>query len=293
MTELLDKLLLRVIFITILCLILLLYKYIYFLIYKGSKRWFTQEVNSKENTAEIICFLSKIVGIAIIFSNFNIDISGGVLLSIIDIIIKSIFAFVIYVSSLYIIDNTIFYNFEYQLEVIKRNNIPYAIINLTHSLAFSYLIKNILSISNFSIVVLFILWMLAIVICSLASKAYYWIFHIKLENAISQKDLAESFSYLGFMLGCTLLITSSFNNELIHFQGFFIKMILKVLLSLIILPVFIWSIKLIYNINIELKQSENRLLEHGIYKGAVFFVASSLTMVVTGNINFGIFYLTN
>ena len=116
-----------------------------------------------------------------------------------------------------------------------------------------------------------------------------------------QQNLAVAVSYFGFFVGWSLIIASSVNIPMEGIKWYTIQVILKILLSLIMLPIFIKGIKVIFNINDDFgklvkeeNQQDNSSVEtgYGIHEGAVFFTACYFTIVITGKINFETFYPT-
>lgn len=110
-------------------------------------------------------------------------------------------------------------------------------------------------------------------------------------------NLGVALSYLGFILGLTMIITTSLSRPLEGIESFAIEAFMSIILSLIILPIFTKGFTLIFRIDHtwtnEDETSERATvahLGHGIYEGALFFTSFYLTGSITGHINFGPFY---
>jgi hypothetical protein len=297
MNEIFDKLILRMAFTLFMCFILVVYKYAHMLLYPTSRLQIFKRFYPSKNSADSLHLFSRILGIGIIFSQFYFHVSDGFLFAIVDFFIKATLACAYYLISIYILESIVLYNFEYHDEIVKRKNMAYATVGFAHSLGLAFALKAILAVSQDSLLLMFFLWLFTIVLVGFATKTFVIMSKLPFNRLLVQKNLGLAFSYTGFIWGWIALITSSINLELTQIKWYAIQVILKILLSLIILPVFIWGIKSIFKLQDDLDakfdaQNEGGEVEfgYGLFEGLTFFTSCFLTMVITGQINFGTFY---
>ena len=302
MNELFDKLLIRVIFTIFLCSILYLYKYAHSFLYPQAKKQIFKRFYPSKNSADTIHLFARLIGIGIVFSEFYFFMAEGIIFALFDFFMASLLAFFLYLGSIYVIESIVLYNFEYHDEVLKRKNFSYAIICFAHSIGLAYLLKMILSISKetFKHVPIYIvlLWLFSMVVIGFASKFFPLISRLRFQKLLIQKNMGLSFSYLGFFLGLIIILSSSLNHKLLDIQVYSIEVFLKIILSLIILPIFKKGIPFIFKMQDDLEQSSKPLTKkekeepevgYGIYEGVIFFTSALLTTVITDHIAFGPF----
>lgn len=301
MNELFDKLILRIVFTAFVCLTLILYRFAHNILYPSNKGIIFQKFFPSKNSAESLHFFARLIGIGVVFSEFHFTLSEGFLYAMMDFFIRAVSGFLVYLISLYTIESVVLYNFEYHDEVVKRKSVPFALIGLAHVLGISLILKVILKTSGSSLVMLLFLWLFALVLIGFATKTFPIMSKLSFNRLLVQKNMAVSVSYFGFFMGWSLIVASSLNTELTQIKWYSIQVVLKILLSLIILPLFTKGIKLIFNLNDDLDklvkvedQQDNTNVEigYGIYEGATFFTSCFLTIVITGRIQFGDFYPT-
>lgn len=301
MNELFDKLILRIVFALFLCLTLVLYRFAHNLIYPSNKSQLLSKFYPSKNSPESLHFFSRLIGIGIVFSEFSFDLEQGLLNGVIFFLIRACAGFIVYLVSLYTVESIVLYNFDYHDEVIKRKSMAFALIGMAHALGVSFVLKIILSISGMSLIVLLFLWLFALVLLGFATKTFPIMSKLSFNRLLIQRNIAVSVSYLGFFIGWSMVIASSLNIPMEGVKWYSIQVVLKILLSLIMLPIFIRGIKLIFNLHDDLSklvkeeaQQDNTNVEigYGIHEGAVFFTACFFTIVVTGKINFETFYPT-
>ncbi len=301
MNELFDKLILRFVFTLFICLILFLYRYVHYLVYPSMRAQMFRKFVPSKNSSETLHFFSRLIGIGIVFSEYHFSLDQGFTFAVMDFFLQAISGFILYIVSLYTIDSIVLYNFEYQDEVVKRKNSSYSLIGLAHALGVSMVLKVILNTSGTSLVMLIFLWLFSLVLIGFATKTFPLMSKLSFNRLLVQKNMAIGISYFGFFMGWSLIIASSLNINLTEIRWFSVQAILKILLSLIILPVFMWGIKMIFFLEDDLSklvksegQQDNSSVEmgYGVYEGATFFTACFLTIVITGRIHFGEFYPT-
>ena len=298
MNEIFDKLLLRIILTIFICLCILLYKYAHLLFYPSTRQQIIKSFYPTKNSADTIHLFSRIIGIGIIYSEFYFHLSQGLFVALLDFFLQSTITFTIYLSSLYILEQIVLFNFNYLDEVIKRKNIAYALLCFSLSISVAYIIKKTLIISGDSIIIFLLIWLLSMVLLGFSTKTFPLYSKISFNKSIIQKDPAIAYSYIGFIWGWTLIISSSIQHEINDLKWYLIQVITKILLSLIFFPAFkiglIWLFKLKFpldstgNKDEKLESQEN--LSLGIYEGILFFTSAFLTGIITGQIHFGTFY---
>ena len=305
MNELLDKLIVRIIFALFICVVLVLYKYAHAILYPSSKLQIFKRFYPSKNSADTLHLFARLLGIAMIYSEFYFYMSEGILIALFDFLIVATAAFVLYLVSLYIIDAIVLYNFEYTTEILKRKNFSYALIAFTHSLGVAYLIKAVLNVSKDSLIIIAFLWLFAMVVLGFASKSYSFFSKLSFNKLLIQKSLALAFSYSGFIWGWVFIIASAMNRPLNNLWTYTMQTLLNIMLSIIIFPLFKKGIVVIFQIQNDLVAATNNnhgnlavreaiipKVGYGIYEGTVFFAACFLTSVITGRISFGTFYPT-
>ncbi len=299
MNELFDKLIIRAIFTILICLIVFLYKYSHSFFYPSSRLQLFKKFYPSKNSPQTLHLLARIIGIGIIFSSFHIYLADGILISIVDFIITAIAILFIYITSIYIMESIVLYNFEYSDEIIKRKNYAYAIISFSMTLTLAIIIKTIVSVSRDSLILLFFIWPFSIVIIGLASKSYAIISKLPFNRLLIQGNLALACSYSGFLWGWALIISSSLNNNISNLYWYSIQVILKILLSILIYPLFKISLQKIYLMHDDLSDREHPEINHdlvgpqvgyGVYEGTLYLTSCFLTTVIAAQIDFGTFY---
>lgn len=301
MNEIFDKFILRLIFALYLCLTIYFYKYAHFILYPASKDQLFRRFNPSKNPADTIHLISRIIGLGLVFSNFHISLSEGIMIAAIDFLIFATIGLIFYIISLYILESIVLYNFEYLDEVIKKKSLTYSLISLSHAISVGFLISICLKVSQNSIVLFFFLWLFSLVLIGIGTKTFPLVSKLSLYRQVLQKNIGVSFSYIGFIWGWVLLIGASLNHELIDVKWYAIHVVLKIILAMIIAPIFIKGLGIIFNIKDDFitdkpdQQTElkkERVISHGIYEGGLFLAACLLTKVITEQMNFGTFYPT-
>lgn len=304
MNELFDKLIIRIFFTLFICFIIFLYKYIYSFVYPSSKQQLFRTFYPSKNPANTLILFSRFIGIGIVFSEFTFHMHRNFFMILTTFFSQAIITSLLYLVSLYVIESIVLYNFEYTDEILKRKNMPYALIQFAHSLSLGYIMKIILKISNESLVILLFIWLFAMILIGLSTKTFSYYSKLPFNRLLVQKDISIAPSYMGFILGWTIIISSVINHSPEEIQWYGIQVILKALLALIIIPLFLKGFKLLFKISKEEEKTEkitknNEITaitqrEHhlgpGVFEGSVFFTSCFLTTVIIDNIDFGSFY---
>jgi uncharacterized membrane protein YjfL (UPF0719 family) len=108
-----------------------------------------------------------------------------------------------------------------------------------------------------------------------------------------QKNIGLGLAYSGFLLGNTIIISSSFSHEHHDITSYMIQVILKTLLAVLILPIFKYGLTYVFKINESPNQGlteDHPHLGYGIYVGATYLTAALLTSIIIAQIHFGTIY---
>ncbi len=306
MNELFDKLIIRIVFVILVCLTLILYKYLHIIFYPSARKQLFRSFYPSKNPADTLHLFSRILGVGIILSNFHFYLGNGLGMAIYDLLLSTTVVFILYLSSLYVLESIVLGSYEYADEVLKRKNLAYGITCFANSLAMAFLAKTILSISRDSLVMLAILWLFAMVVTGIAMKGFDLVSKLSFHKLMPKKNLAVAFSYTGFIWGWSLLITNALEHDLVEIKSYSIHFLLKIILSAIVFPLFKNGLSLIYQlkdepvtgaspgiasaISTETVYSEGPLIGVGLYEGILFFTSAFLTGMITASIDFGSFY---
>ena len=251
----------------------------------------------EENPADTLHLFSKILGLAIVLSGFMFNLNDGIPLAMLDFFIHATVACFYYSVSLYVIDGIVLYNFEYKDEILKRKNFAYAIVFLGHCISVGLLIKMVVSVVKESLILLVFLWALGMVFLGVASRIFSILSRFSFNKFMIQMNFGVALSYLGLIFGLTMIITAAIDHPLVDVESFSIEAILKLILSLIILPIFMKGLVLILRIQQPFKEDDEinsePMLSHlgyGIYEGGLFMISCYLTGLVTEHILFGTYY---
>ncbi len=273
------------------CGVIFLYKYTHLLLYPSSRSQIFKKFYPTKNSADTIHLFGRIIGIGIIFTQFTFQMSDGIFLALLDFFILSITTCILYLGSIYIMESIVLYNFEYVDEIHKKKNIPYAVISFTFATGLAYILKSILLVSQHSIILFLFLWLFSLVIIGFACKGFKLFSQLSFNKLLTQKSMALALSYMGFIWGWAIIISSSITHDIQNMQRYIIFIIIKILLALIIFPIFKKGIIFIFRLQDDHDPSQPiPEIGYGLYEGATFFASCFLTTIITGQIKFGTFY---
>lgn len=301
MNEIFDKLLIKIAFSIFICLILYVFKYAHVIFYPIAKKQLFKKFYATENPGNTIHLFSRIIGIGIIFSGLAFNIKDQLLIVFLDFLIQGCLSFLLFLLGIFILENISLYNFEFVDEVFKRRNLSYSVIVFSQTISLSFIIRSIQMISQGSLLILIFLWLLTMVLIGFSSKGYSMYSKHSFNKLLYQKNLSLAFSYSGYLFGCTFLIISALKQELTTIQTYGLHVILKIILSIIIFPLFKMAIKFIFKLTEARPASENGIREtkadkdeqnlgFGIYEGSLFFTTSLLTSIIVSKVKLGIVY---
>jgi uncharacterized membrane protein YjfL (UPF0719 family) len=294
MIEILDKLFIRALFIIIILLILVFFKYIHYIFYPPGRKQYSNRLNPISNPANTLHFFSRIIGLSIIASAYEISFIDGLGYTIAQLFIWGTLNSVIYLISIFFTESIILYQFDYVDEVLKRKNFSYSIISFTISITLAILIKRIIDESENSIVIFVMLWLFALVLFGLLTKSYRILSRLSFNKHIVQKEIGVALSYSGFLFGLAIIISMAFDQEHYDIKSYALRIIMKLILALLFLPFFYYSIVKIFRIKIthktdlqdDVQNDSSFLLSYGLLEGALFFSTAILTTLIVYKINF-------
>ncbi len=297
MAEIFDRMIIRILFVGFVCLMIYVYRYAHVIFYPTVKRQVLKKIYPAENPADSLHLFSRIIGISIIFTSISFNEASGFFLSVFHFAVWGSIALILYLLSLYIMESIVFYNFDYTDEILKRKNICYAFISFCHALMISYLIKTVILEAQNSIIIMLLLWLFMLVIVGFSVKYFTLISKLSFNKLLIQKNLALCFSYGGFTIGAGFLISGCFDQEQYDITIYCIQVLLKIILSLIIFPLFKKGLVRIFPIKIsEDKSRENQYemdiqnIGYGFYEGSLFVSSAILTTMIVNRIQFGTIY---
>lgn len=290
MNEIFDKLLVRILFSFLIIISLLIYKYAHYIFYPRGRRQLFRKIYPSENPSDTLHLFSRIIGISIIFSSLEFNEFTSIGAGIFHFFVWSIFSLILYLVSLYIMESIILYNFTYMDEILKKKNITYATVCLSIAVSLAFLIRLIVSESNKSLVIMVILWLFALVLFGFATKLYKFVTKLSFNKLIIHNKLALGLSYSGYIIGITAILCTAFINETHNIRSYIVGIILRVILGMILFPLFIRGIKLAFKIQDDLKDYDDPSIGYGIYEASLMAVAAIFTATIIGHVYFGTIY---
>ncbi|MBF0300059.1 MAG: DUF350 domain-containing protein [Oligoflexia bacterium] len=312
MNEIFDKLLLRIFIAFTLCFALFLYKFSHILLHPSAKQYLLKKFYPSQNPADTLYLFGRIIGVGIIFSGLYFNIENNFLHALVVFFIQGIVVFVIYLVSIYILESITLYNFDYSDEIIRRKNMSYAIVVFTESICIGIIIKTAISVANGVLTNLLFLWPLSLVLLGISAKTFNYLSKLPFNKLLIRKNMALAFSFSGHILGPTMIIVTSMQEQVASIENYVFQVFLKILLSIIILPIFLKALKYIFRMHDDLLPEDNNpnikayhnfndenntnvdsnspSLGYGLYEGGIFFTSCFLTSVITTHILFGNFY---
>jgi uncharacterized membrane protein YjfL (UPF0719 family) len=296
MNEIFDRLVVRILLTCFVILFLFLYKYAHLVLYPSVKKQTIKKFSPTENPADTLHLFSRLLGIAIIFSSLEFEESSGIALSIFHFLVWGGIGVFIYLLSLYTIESVALYNFEYTTEILKRKNIAYAIVCFTHAIGLALMTKTIITQSENSFIILLVLWLLHMVLFGFAHKYYAFITKHKFNSIILNESVPLSLSYLGYLFGASILLSECFNQDHFDLSIYVTQVVLKVILALLIYPLFKRGIKKLFKfkgdeIDIhDIPKQNQGIIGMGIFEAILYLSAAILTSLIVNHINFGTIY---
>lgn len=291
MEEIFDNLLTKIFFSIMFIGILYLYRYAHLILYPQAKKQVLNLFNPFENISDSIHYFSRIVGISIVFSSINIQVSENLTLSIVNFAFWTIVNIIFYLLSLYILELIVLHAFQYQQEILKRKNISYAIVSAVIAICLSFLIKNTTQIADNSIPFMIIVTLYTIVIFGLFLKQYHLVSRFSFSKSIIGQDLGVVISHAGFCIAATIIVHYCFKFSSDNLENFITTSLTYFLLCGILLPFFYYFLQRVFLSKLHMAISifdEKLGIQHnlGITECMLYLSSTLLTIIIVFNINF-------
>lgn len=288
MNMLIDQLSIRLVFALFICLLLFIYKHIHNFCYPSVRKQLFNKIIPTVNSADSLHLFSRIIAIGIIFSGFEFHKGTGLYFMLVDFFVIGLINFVLFLLSLYIMESIVLYNFEYHEEVIKQKNMCYSTIVFIIAISVSMIMRSVNIYSNGKIIALFALWLLAMVLLGGATKIFKFISKVDFNESLRKKSMALALSYGGFLLGCAVVIMTTLGQEYTNVASFSVRVFLRVVLAIIIFPIFRIGLQKVFSLNGISQGSESNVndLGYGIYDGTCFFTSCFFTSLAIGPMYF-------
>ncbi|MEE2671000.1 MAG: hypothetical protein VYA54_04785 [Bdellovibrionota bacterium] len=239
------------------------------------------------NTADLIHIFSRFIGLIIVYSKaYTIN-------SPTEFAIWAAIGFVLYLLSILITENIIFFNFNYHDEIFKNPNYAYIMVNFINAICQGFLISKILESAESSLMNLVVFWLQSLVIYGVSTRLFKYISPLSFNSLMIQKNIGLAIAYSGFLLGNTVIMMSSYTQENYDLTDFLIQVLLKVNLSVLILPLFYYGLTYVFRITIKPDHSNNDNTIHlgqGIYGFSIYLLGAFLTSIIITQIHFGTIY---
>ena len=293
MNEIFDKLIIRILFTIFICIALVIYKYAHLIFYPSQKKQLLKKIYPSENYIDTLHIFSRLIGISLIFSTLEFNEYIGISISSFHFFIWSFIGLSFYLLSIWILESIVFYNFEYKDEVLKKRNPAYGLVSFANAICLALLIKTIFKESENSLVILLILWLFVLVLFGFGTKIFKYVSKLSFNSLMIQKNLGLGVAYSGFLFGNTIILMASFSHEHHDISSYMVQVILKVLLGVLVLPIFRYGITYIFQIQeegISTTKDETLHLGHGIYFATTYITGALLSSIIIGQIHFGTIY---
>lgn len=288
MNEIFDRLLIRFLLVAVVLAVLVIYHYAHHAFYPTVKGQFARRYNPSENPADSLHLFARMTGFVMILSSLGFDERHGVLLSLFNFVVWGGLISALYLGSLYLVESIVLFNFEYKDEVIKRKNLTYSLVCASHALAIAHVTRVVVNKSENSLIILFVLWLLAMVVMGFGSKYFAALSKMNLDRLITNHNPAAGISYAGFTLGLGWLVGESFGHDHFDITMYCIQVLLKILLALLIFPLFRWGLISLMKPTDETVGVVN--WGYGIYECALFLTCAVMTSMIVNHIQFGTIY---
>ncbi len=291
MEEVLDRFLIRIIFAIFVCLILFLYRYLHFVIYPKGVKQISTPFNLMSNLPNSLHYLSRILGMVILFSFVEFNRFFTLEMSLIHLFLLAIVLMISYLISIHLMEMIVLYKFNYKDEILKNQNLSYSLIIFSLNISVAFLLKTVMLKSNDSLIIFITLWLYVMTLLGLAGKLFIYYSKFQFNRAISQKNFGVAFSFLFYILGNTYILVKAFDQPQIEKYSYMLRIFFKCFSSCLFIPFFIFFIKFIFSLRIkknELNQlliDPNKSVNFGVAEGLIFLISAYITSWIVYNIN--------
>ncbi len=290
MEEIFDQLLTKIMFSILLIVMLVAYRFLHLLLYPHAKKQVMTLYSPFENIADTIHYYARIIGICIVFTSFEVHLFDNILTGVFHFIFWVLVDIIFYLLALYILELVILHAFQYQQEILKRRNLCYAIINATIAICLAVLIRNIVTIADYSIPFMIILWLFMVVVFGLLAKQYHLVSRFSFSKSIFSQDMGVVFSYVAFLVSVTLIVYYSFSQTEKSVGNYIISTLTHLMLCGILLPLFFYGVQKVFLVTQKMiipiyQQDKNLQFGVGLTEAMLFLTAALLTVIVVFGAN--------
>jgi len=292
MEEIFDHLLVRVLFALVVCGIIWSTKYLHRVFYPEVNTSVSRVFNPLENSANTIHYLARIIGVSIVISALETHIYENLFYSLFNFTMWSLVASALYLLSVFIMEGILFNRFDYKIEILKKNNISYAVITAATSISIAQLINNNLKIAENSLTIVIILWLFCIVCFGLAGKCFYFFSHFSLKQQLNPKEMGIAISFSTYLLCVAILLSKSMVQREMEITNYFSNVLLNLLMIGIFIPIFYGGVKFAYlykkKMTILLYDRQiqgNESISLGVTEGALFLLITMMVYVTIFGVN--------
>lgn len=305
MTELLDKLVLRLIFAICVCLVLWIYKQTYLALPKFSKGPLSlSPTTPPRNSAELMHILSRVIGLTVVFSGLSLDFKYGIWYGLLELTLKTLIVSLIQFISLYLMESIALFNLDYQEEILRKKNDCLGFMIFVQSLCVATLLRNLISNRPFNLMFILFFWPFSLLLLGLGMKGFRFLSKQSLTNLIARKNYAIILSYIGHLSGFTFILSVALDHPFHSLERYILEIVLNLTLAVIIFPIFLKILKKIFSPMTEEIQTgikntsifsdqqdlKNFSIGQGLYEGGIFFTAYLLTGLINNQVNFDSLY---
>ncbi len=290
MEEVLDRFVILMTYGIVLAVILYFYRFAHLFLYPNGEKQYTRVFHPDKNKADTLHYFGRMIGLCYILLAFEVHTLNNIIVDFIHILIWGVVSFLLYLLSLYICESILFYDFDYKTEIHKKENFSFALISFSIACSLSIILNQLIIESDSSFIILLILWLLCMVLFGVFSKLFKFYSSLNVIEDVHKQKLGAPLIFSVFIVALALIISVSLQQKHFELQSYMLRVVLKVLLSLTILPVFLKALPKLFpakNLTDSLRNEHGETnLSQGIYESGLLITATLLTLSVVFKINF-------
>jgi|GEM_PF-5127059 len=296
MIELLDTLIIRIIVVGAFLAFLFLFKYAHLLLYPSARYFILKNFSPDKAPCESFYFFSRLVGLAIIFSSFSLNLQIGPVQALILFFVKGLLFFLLYFLGIWAMETVTMPDFDYKIDIQKNKSWGITLTGAGIGIGVSFILSNIALLAENSALKAFVMWSYALIIIGLCLKISTYLALFPIQLLIRRNFLGAVWSLLGPFAGFCLLTMRSFPEKFTTLSSFFIHSFSSLALSGLILPLFIKGMTFLYKLRFKQANSSEDLsiefipLTTGLAEGAIFYTSAHLTGIIVSHIQLGQYY---
>jgi hypothetical protein len=288
MEEILDHLILRIIFVIFLLTLIFLYRYAHFIFYPIANKQINTTFNPLSSKTNTLHYFARILGISIVLTAVELSYFNNFFLGLTNFFVTGTCISILYLISIYLAESIVLYKFDYTDEILKKENMGYAICSFAICISQALILRQVFMESGNSLIIFTLLWLYSLVLFGLSTKFYKLYSVFNFNNFLIKKDVGVAISYAGFTLGNAFLFTICFQQQHFEIKSYATRVFLKILLCIILVPIFIIALKKIFGIR-KIKNAEFEYSIHtGIVECFIYLAANILTAIIAFKINLSV-----